>query len=123
MPEADRFIQMDRVGQLAAGFQVQPTRAQCSGLLDRVLQHLAPDTVPPVTLGNRHLGKFELTRLHGKQCTAADWLAIGDGNKNVSAWLQDLAHRIAQCDMVLLFHIEMLGDPLFIELAEGLFVA
>jgi hypothetical protein len=114
MLEADRLIQMNRIGKQAIASQMQRLCSKGPSLHNCVLQDLPPNPATSVALCHRHLAEFESSRRQGDERTATHRFIFSARHKNVTTRLDDVRIWVAQNEVILLLKAKMLGDPFLI---------
>lgn len=117
--EADGFIQVDGGGKPGAAAEGEAEGAEGAGEGDGGEQDLATDAVAAEVFGDGHLGEFELAGELRDEGAAADGAGAGEGHEDVAAGVEDAGLRVAEVEVVAVFHAEVVGDPLLVEGEEG----
>jgi len=144
MAEADRFVEMDGVGEAVIGFEIEAVSAHPGGFGDGVLENGAADPSAAVAFFDGHLGNLIDTggyfvgdfkdsgshfgdlvdlRLHGDEGTSPNRLFADLREEDVAAFVEDLAGWIVEGFAVFVLDTKVLRDPLLVKGAKGLLVA
>ena len=118
MTEAQRLIQVNRIGQFCVAGQFECVCPELPRLRDRVLKQSAADALTAKALGDGHFRDFENAGLYKNKCAAANSLAVRYCHHYLSARSKNIAHWVIELDEVLFLNFEISCNPLTVQLAK-----
>ena len=103
--------------------QIEPLCSDIARQIHRELKNLSAYSLALGRCSHRHFRYLKDTIPHGQQCAAAYCLISAKRKDDPAVLFQDRVLRIIEGLKVLRLQLEVAGDPLFIQAAEGIFIA